>query len=94
MNSNAIDHDARFSPAELFGMFNVECADNWSSPNCLSIPLLKVKVKKVKASKRMKHTCDHIKEGITDAAPGKSRVADLVKFYATYGDYEVSPFEV
>ena len=94
MNSNAIDHDSRFSSAELFSMFNVECADNWTSPNCLSIPLIKVRVRKAKPSKRMKHTCDRIKEGITDADPGKSRVEDLVKFYATYGDYEVSPFEV
>jgi hypothetical protein len=42
----------------------------------------------------MKHTCDRIKEGITDADPGKSRVEDLVKFYAAFGEAEVSPFEV
>jgi hypothetical protein len=89
-----LSHEAMFTEAELFGMFNVECATAWTSPNSLSVPLLKVKVRKVKASKRVKHTCDKIKAGITTANPGKGRVADLVKFYAAFGEAEVSPFEV
>ncbi len=82
------------SEAELFGLFNVECATSWSSPNSLSVPLLKVKVRKVKQSKRVKHTCDKIKAGITTANPGKGRVADLVAFYAANEGNEVSAFEV
>ena len=95
MNTNELAIDKRFTDGELFGMFNVECSPSWTGPNCLRIPLLKVKVRKVKASKRMqKMPCDKIKDGITKELPGKSRVADLVKFYATFGDAEVSPFEV
>lgn len=83
-----------FTDAELFSMFNVECATSWTSPNCLNVPLLKVRVRKPKVSKRVKHTCDKIRDGITTANPGKGRVADLVRFYATHGVNEESPFEV
>jgi hypothetical protein len=89
-----IEHEARFTEAELFSMFNVECNSAWASPNSLTMPLLKVKVKKVKQSKRMKHTCDKIKAGITLENPGKARVADLVAYYNNPLNAGVSPFEV
>ncbi len=81
------------SEAELFGLFNVECATSWSSPNSLNVPLLKVKVRKVKVSKRVKHTCDKIKDGITQEAPGRSRVDDLARFYDANSAAEASAFE-
>jgi hypothetical protein len=89
-----VAHETMFTEAELFGMFNVECADNWASPNSLSVPLLKVKVRKPKANKRVKHTCDKIKAGITTANPGKGRVADLARFYAASGGRGVSALGV
>ena len=95
MNTNELAIDKRFSDAELFGMFNVECAKSWASPNCLKVPLLKVKVRKAKASKRLqKMPCDKIKDGVTTHQPGKARVDDLIAFYNTFGDAELSPFEV
>jgi hypothetical protein len=98
MDTSKIDIDARFTDGELFGMFNVECAPSWAGPNCLRLPLLKVKVKKVKkvkASKRMQKTpCDKIKDGVTTHQPGKARVDDLVAFYAANAAAEISPFEV
>jgi hypothetical protein len=95
MNTNELAIDKRFTDGELFGMFNVECAPTWAGPNCLRMPLLKVKVRKVKASKRMqKMPCDKIKDGVTTHQPGKARVDDLVAFYNTFGDAEISPFEV
>jgi hypothetical protein len=88
-----VTHEAMFTEAEMFSMFNVECATSWSSPNSLTKPLLKVKVRKPKANKRVKHTCDKIKAGITTANPGKGRVEDLVAFYAANAEGEVSAFE-
>lgn len=79
--------------AELFAAFNVECSDNWASPNSLSIPLWKVKVLKAKPNKRVKHTCDKIKAGITAANPGKGRVDDLARFYDANAESEISAFE-
>lgn len=94
MNTKSVSIDSRFSDGELFGLFNVECANSWTSPNCLSVPLLKVRSRKVKPSSRVRHTCDHIKPDITDENPGKSRVNDLVKFYNNPLNAGVSPFEV
>ena len=88
-----VAHETMFTEAQLFSMFNVECATSWASPNSLNVPLWKVKVRKPKADKRIKHTCDKIKGGITTANPGKGRVEDLVAFYAANGDKEVSAFE-
>lgn len=76
---------------ELFSMFNVDCAP--THPFSMNVPLLKVKVRKAKVSKRVKHTCDKIKPGITEAAPGRSRVDDLARFYDAHASQEVSAFE-
>ena len=95
MNTNELEIDKRFTDGELFGMFNVECAPSWTGPNCLRIPLLKVRVRKAKQSKRLqKMPCDKIKDGVTTHQPGKARVDDLVAFYAANAVNEVSPFEV
>jgi hypothetical protein len=77
--------------AELFAMFNVDCAP--TTPFSMNVPLLKVRVRKAKVSKRVKHTCDKIKAGITEEAPGRSRVADLARFYDANAEGEVSAFE-
>lgn len=77
--------------AQLFAMFNVDCAP--TSLLSLNVPLLKVRVRKPKADKRVKHTCDKVREGVTSANPGKGRVADLAAFYALHGEDEISAFE-
>ena len=95
MNTNELAIDKRFTDGELFGMFNFECSPSWTGPNCLRIPLLKVRVRKAKQSKRLqKMPCDKIKDGVTTHQPGKARVDDLVAFYAANAVNEVSPFEV
>jgi hypothetical protein len=76
---------------ELFSMFNVDCAP--TGPFSMNVPLLKVRVRKPKADKRVKHTCDKIKGGITTANPGKGRVDDLARFYDAHASQEVSAFE-
>ena len=95
MNTNELAIDKRFTDGELFGMFNVECANSWASPNCLKVPLLKVKVRKAKASKRLqKMPCDKIKDGVTTHQPGKDRVDDLVAYYNNPMNAGLSAFEV
>ena len=95
MNTNELAIDKRFTDGELFGMFNFECSPSWTGPNCLRIPLLKVRVRKAKQSKRLqKMPCDKIKDGVTTHQPGKARVDDLVAFYAANAEAEISPFEV
>lgn len=77
--------------AELFAAFNVDCAP--TGLFSMNVPLLKVRVRKAKVSKRVKHTCDKIKAGITEEAPGRSRVDDLARFYDANAAGEVSAFE-
>lgn len=81
----------QLTDAELFAAFNVDCAP--TGLFSLNVPLLKVRVRKPKANKRVKHTCDKIKDGITQEAPGRSRVDDLARFYDAHASQEVSAFE-
>lgn len=93
MNTNAIKLEDRFSDFELACMFNVECnpdADQKETRvpfvegvyefNDCKVPLLKLKKRKL--TKRTVHFEDHVKPGITREPAGKSRVADLARFYA------------
>lgn len=103
-----ITHEERFSEMELFRMFNIECNPNIDAKetrvryeelpyvfNDIKVPLLRYrKAKKVKGEKRHRPLTDKIKPGITDELPGSSRVADLVKFYATASEREESAFEI
>lgn len=82
-----------FTDSELFSMFNVDCDPNRSVWNDVcKVPLWKVRVRKVKPSKRVVHTFDRIKPNITTEQPGKSRVADLICFYQNPLNVGVSPF--
>jgi hypothetical protein len=90
-NTKENEMTKNFTEAELFSMFNVDCAP--TGPFSMNVPLLKVRVRKAKPNKRVKHTCDKIKTGITEEAPGKSRVDDLARFYDANASQEVSAFE-
>jgi len=92
MNTNAIKLEDRFSDFELFQMFQVECNPDAEQKetrvgyveapyhfNDVKVPLLKNKKRKL--SKRIVHFEDHVKSGITREPAGKSRVADLARFY-------------
>lgn len=84
--------EERFTDFELFQMFNVECNPQAEQKatrvkhdkeqyafNDIKMPLWKNKKRKL--TKRVKHHNDYVKEGITSEPAGKSRVADLARFY-------------
>ena len=95
----------RFTEQQLWDMFNVECDKKTERSNTYAIdepfcfndvkvPLWHVRSKRSKVSKRVKHRDDRVKQGITIHPPGKQRVEDLVRFYASHSDAEESAFEV
>lgn len=93
MNTDAIVLDERFTDFELAQMFNIELVTDESKAsrvpyfedepynfNDVRVPLLRNRKRKL--SKRVVHFEDHVKSGVTREPAGKSRVADLARFYA------------
>ena len=93
MNTNAIKLEDRFSDFELAQMFNIECKPDAEQHetrvpyvegvyefNDVKMPLLINRKRRL--TKRTVHFEDHVKSGVTREPAGKSRVADLARFYA------------
>jgi len=97
MKNEAIALDARFTDTELAAMFTVDCAPSieWDEAsrskntvapyvfNDIKVPLWTITKRTPSRGERAAlQSEDHIRDGISDHAPGsEGRVADLARYY-------------